>query len=81
MHPNWENGTPEELRLAMEAAPNRRSCVRFLAVRALLLGYTRAQVCELCARSDRMIRLWIELFNRGGIDALRTKQLGQRPAK
>lgn len=67
--------------MAMEAAPTRRSYVRFLAVRALLLGYTRAQVCELCARSDRMIRLWVELFNRGGIDALRTRKPGHRPRK
>ena len=67
--------------MAMEAAPNRRSYVRFLALRALLLGYSRAQVCELCARSDRMLRLWIELFNRGGIDALRTRKPGHRPRK
>ena len=57
----------------MEAAPNRRSFVRLQALRALLLGYSRQQVCELCARTDRMVRLWIELFNRGGIDALITK--------
>jgi len=81
VHPNWENATPEDLRVAMEAAPNRRSYVRLHALRALLLGYSRAQVCELCARSDRMLRLWIELFNRGGIDALRTKRPGQRPRK
>ena len=29
----------------------------------------RAQFC----RTDRVIRLWIEMFNTGGIDALRTK--------
>lgn len=59
--------------MAMEAAPNRRSFVRLQALRALLLGYSRAQVCELCARTDRMLRLWIAMFNRGGIDALITK--------
>lgn len=73
LHPNPENATPEEVRVAMEAAPNRRSFVRLQALRALLLGYPRVQVCELCARTDRMVRLWIELFNRGGIDALITK--------
>lgn len=73
VQPNPENATPEELRVAMEAAPNRRSFVRLQALRALLLGYPRGQVCELCARTDRMVRLWIELFNRGGIDALITK--------
>jgi len=81
VHPNWENATSEELRGAMEVAANRRSSVRFMAVRALLLAYSRAQVCERSARSDRMVRLWIELFNHGGLDALRSKSPGQRPRK
>lgn len=81
LHPNAENATPEELRVAMEAAPNKRSYVRLSALRALLLGYTRQQVCELTDRTDRMVRLWIELFNRGGIDALITKPKPGRPRK
>jgi hypothetical protein len=54
---NWENGTREELRVAMEAAPNRRSDIRLQALRALLLGFSRHQVGTLCARSDRLVRL------------------------
>ena len=81
LHPNPENATPEELRVAMEAAPNKRSYIRLAAVRALLLGYSRAQVCELHDRTERMVRLWIELFNRGGIDALITKPRPGRPRK
>jgi transposase len=81
VHPNPENATPEELRVAMEAAPNRRSFVRLQALRALLLGYSRAQVCELCARTDRMLRLWIAMFNRGGLDALITKARSGRRRK
>ena len=81
VQPNWENATPEELRVAMEAAPTRRSFIRLQALRALLLGYSRKQVCELCARTDRMVRLWIEMFNRGGIDALITKPRPGRPRK
>jgi putative transposase len=73
LHPNTENATLEELRVAMEAAPNKRSYIRLAAIRALLKGYPRVQVCELYDRSDRMVRLWIEMFNRGGIDALITK--------
>ena len=65
----------------MDAAPNKRSYVRLSAIRALLLGYSRAQVCELNDRTDRMVRLWIELFNRGGIDALITKPKPGRPRK
>jgi transposase len=73
VHPNEENATLEELRVAMEAAPNKRSYIRLACLRALLMGYTRAQVCELHDRTDRMVRLWIECFNRGGIDALTTR--------
>jgi transposase len=81
VQPNPENATPDELRVAMEASPTKRGYVRLQAMRALLLGYSRAQVCQLTGRSDRMVRLWIELFNRGGIDALRTNKPGGRPRK
>jgi transposase len=81
LHPNAENATPEELRVAMEAAPNKRSYIRLSAIHSLLLGYTRPQVCELNDRTDRMVRLWIECFNRGGIDALISKPRPGRPRK
>ena len=81
LKPNPENATPEELRVAMESAPNKRSYVRLASVRALLLGYTRPQVCQLHDRTERMVRLWIEMFNRGGIDALITRARPGRPRK
>ena len=79
--PNEENATLEELEVAMEAAPNKRSYVRLAAMRALLMGVPRAQVCQLYHRSDRLLRLWIEMFNRGGIDALASKPRTGRPPK
>lgn len=79
--PNPENASVEELRVAMEAAPNKRSYIRFNVIRSLLLGLSRGAVCTQFSRTDRMVRLWIELFNRGGIDALRTKALKGRPRK
>jgi transposase len=81
LEPNAENATPEELRVAMEAAPNKRSYIRINAIRSLLLGTPRATVCKLFCRSDRMVRTWIELFNRGGIDALITRPKSGRPRK
>jgi len=65
----------------MEAAPNRRSFVRMAAIRLLLLGVPRQTVSATFFRTDRAVRLWIELFNRGGIDALRTKHSTGRPRK
>jgi transposase len=38
-------------------------------------------VCKLYNRSDRMVRLWVHLFNDGGIDALITKPRPGRPPK
>jgi hypothetical protein len=71
--PNAENATLEELAVAMEAAPNRRSYVRLAVIRSLLMGVERRVAAQFC-RSDRVIRLWIEMFNIGGIDALTTKR-------
>lgn len=81
LHPNPENATIEELEVAMEAAPNKRSYVRLAAMRALLLGFARGDVCRLYHRTDRMVRLWIEQFNRGGIDALISKPRPGRPRR
>src|SRR5262245_17124862 len=65
----------------MDAAPNRRSYVRINAIRSLLMDIPRATVCKQFARTDRMVRLWIELYNRGGIDALITRPKAGRPRK
>ena len=62
-HPNPDNATEAEFRVAMDAAPNKRSSIRLNAIRVLLLGYDRKSVCEIFARSDRMVRLWIHAFN------------------
>lgn len=78
---NPENATLDELRVAMEAAPNKRSYVRLNAVRSLLMGIPRATLSQQFCRTDRMVRVWIELFNRGGIDALITKPRSGRRRK
>jgi hypothetical protein len=36
------------------------------------LGLPRGTLCQQFCRTDRMLRLWIELCNRGGIDAMIT---------
>jgi transposase len=81
LEPNPENATLEELKVAMDAAPNKRSYIRLNAIRSLLLGIPRATVCRQFCRTGRMVRLWIEQFNRGGIDALITRHNGGRPRK
>jgi transposase len=81
LYPNPENATDDELKVAMEAAPNKRSYIRLNTIRSLRLGMERAVLCKQFCRSDRMVRLWIEMFNRGGIDALITKPRSGRPRK
>ena len=81
VQPNGENATLEELRVAMEAAPNQRSYIRLNVIRSQLLGVARPTLCAQICRTDRMVRLWIELFNRGGIDALITKARPGRKRK
>lgn len=81
VEPNTENASDAELLVAMEAAPNKRSYRRLAAIRALCKGYSRAQVSELFGRSERLVRLWIVMFNEGGIDALASKPRPGRPPK
>jgi transposase len=81
VQPNAENATLEELHVAMEAAPTKRSYIRLAAMRSLLLGVARATVCQQFCRTDRMVRLWIELYNRGGIDPLIRRPKAGRPRK
>lgn len=79
--PNGENANEAELLVAMEAAPNKRSYRRLAGLRALLMGFPTGQVAKLFGRSERMVRLWVAMFNAGGIDALTTKARGGRPRK
>ena len=52
----------------MEAAPNRRSYIRLAVMRSLLMGLERGVVAQQFCRSERVVRLWIAMFNLGGID-------------
>jgi transposase len=81
VEPNAENATEAELLVAMEAAPNQRSYRRMAASRALLMGFSRAQVGALFGRSERLVRLWILCFKEGGIDALCSRPRPGRPRK
>ena len=51
VRPNPENATLEELKVAMEAAPNKRSYVRLNAMRLLLLEKSRADICQIFCRT------------------------------
>jgi transposase len=81
LEPNAENASEAELLVAMEAAPNMRSYRRLAAVRALCKGFSREDVAELFGRSERLVRLWVVMFNQGGIDALTSKPRSGRPRK
>ena len=46
LRPDVDNATLEQLQAAMEAAPNKRSYIRLAAMRCLLRGMDRVDVCE-----------------------------------
>lgn len=71
--PNAENATLEELQVAMEASPTKRGFIRLAVMRSLLLGVERSLLCQQFCCTDRVVRLWITVYNRGGIDALASK--------
>jgi hypothetical protein len=62
----------------MEASPTKRGYIRLAAMHSLLMGVPRETVCQILFRSDRMVRLWIERFNAGGIDGLITRNPPRR---
>ena len=59
--------------LATGSTPNRRSYIRLAVIRSLLMGSEHRVVAQQFCRTDRVVRVWIEMFNAGGIDALTTK--------
>ncbi len=81
VRPNPDNARLEDIQAAMESAPNKRSYIRLAAMRCLLRGMNRREVCEVFCRSDRVVRLWILKYNEGGIDALLNKPTGGRRRK
>lgn len=50
----------------MESAPNKRSYIPLAAMRCLLRGMSRREVCEVFSRGNRVVRLWILKYNAGG---------------
>ena len=58
----------------MEAAPDRWSYIRLAVMRSSPMGLARGVVAQQFCRSDRVVRLWIAMFNIGGIGALTTKR-------
>ena len=79
--PNAENCPLRELEVAAKAAVSRRSHVRMMAVKTLLLGFTREQVAQIHSISQRTLTRWIQSFNRQGIDGLTERPRPGRPTK
>lgn len=79
--PNGENCSLVELDIAAGAVPSRRSHVRMMAIKALLLGGTHDYVAELYVVSRRTLSTWVGRFNNQGIDGLVEQGRSGRPAK
>lgn len=68
--PNPENCTLAELEIAAGAAVSKRSHIRLMAMKALLLGFFSDQVAALYSISRRTLSRWVGRFNSRGIDGL-----------
>lgn len=79
--PNAENCTLAELQTAASAAVSKRSHVRLMAIKALLLGFLYDQVTALYSISERTLSRWVWRFNHFGIDGLIEGSRIGRPRK
>ena len=79
--PNGENCSRAELHTAAQAAVSKRSHIRMMAVKALLLGVSHDQVAELYGVSRRTLSTWVNRFNSQGIDGLIEQRRSGRPVK
>jgi len=77
--PNPENCSLEDLNIAANCGPSKRSQLRMLALRALLLGIPRDQVVQLFNVTNRTILNWIRSFNAQGIDGLIDEDISGAP--
>jgi hypothetical protein len=65
----------------METPPTKRGYIHLNAVRLLPSDTPCAVICQALCCSDRMVRLWIELFNHGGVGAMSNRLSGGRKRK
>jgi transposase len=79
--PNAENCSIGELDIAAQAAISRRSHVRLMAMKALLMGVARTKVAEIFGVCMRTLSSWIGRFNEAGIDGLIEQERCGRPRK
>lgn len=77
--PNPENGALTDLEMAMKATRSHKYFIRLQAMRLLILGHPLATVAQLVVRTERTVRHWIALWNRGGLDALLPQPVPGRP--
>jgi len=80
-YPNAENCSLSDLTIASKAAPTKRSYNRLGAIRALFLGYSHDQICELYEISRRTLLNWVKSFNAEGVDGLIERPRSGAPKK
>ena len=79
--PNAENCSLEELDIAAQAAVSRRSHVRLVAIKALIIGVSHATVASIFGVCMRTLSGWVARFNQSGIDGLIERERSGRPRK
>ena len=81
VNPNAENCSLAELDTAIRAAASVRSAERMRAIRSLLIGFSRREVCAIFGKSAKTLHAWIDRFNQEGIDGLLDRRRSGRPRR
>lgn len=81
IYPNPENGSLTEIEEGMRCSPDRQTFVRLHGLKLLLNGYSKEEVAKIESVTLRTIQNWINLWNEGGPDALKTGKRKGCPRK
>jgi len=81
INPNPDNGSLADLDDGMRCSPDRQTFVRCHGLKLLLTGYSKADVAGIEFVTMRTVQNWINLWNAGGADALRTGRRCGRTSK
>lgn len=77
--PNTRFGDSTAIKAAISKTRDAAEVRRLQGIRFRMLGKTISETCDLLSMHPHTLRRWVLLWNKGGIDALRTKPRPGRP--
>jgi transposase len=81
INPNPDNGSLADLNEGMRCSPDSQTFVRCHGLKLLLTGYPKEEVARIEFVTLRTVQNWINLWNAGSVDALKTGRRRGRSSK